>query len=162
MSTTTRRGMKHSRTPCAEKLRPEMRPKVVPDPRQPGRMLVPTPLILAEEIRKVPHGALITFRELRDRLARRFTAAHTCPLTTGIFFNILAGTAEEEAAAGNPPIAPYWRVIRDDGTLSPKTPFGPERQAGRLKAEGHSIAGVKGVFRVKDCAPQPPKSGGSL
>jgi hypothetical protein len=156
MTIKARRGMKHSRTPWAEKLRPEMRPKVVPDPRQRGQMLVPTPLIVAEEIKTVPHGALITFRELRSRLASRFAADFTCPLTTGIFFNILAGMVEEEAASGNAPMAPYWRVVGEDGTLSLKTPFGPELQAARLKTEGHSIARVKGAWLVKDYAPRRP------
>ncbi len=161
MTTRTRHGMKHSRTSWVEKLRPEMRMKVVADPRQDGQLLVPTPLLVAEEIKAVPQGALITFRELRDRLATRFKADHTCPLTTGIFFNILAGIVEEEAASGHPPIAPYRRVEREDGTISPKTPFGPERQAKRLRAEGHSIAKVRGTLRVKNYEPQPAKAGGS-
>ena len=102
-------------------------------------MLLPTPMLVAEEIAGIPKGSLLTIPELRLRLARRFQADITCPLMTGIFYNIVAGTAEEQLAAGQPALAPYWRVILDDGTLSPKTPAGPEQQAQRLRQEGHSV-----------------------
>src|SRR5215471_7903750 len=119
--------MKRSRTPWAAKLRPDMKPVVTPDPKGRGQMLLPTPMLVAEEIATIQHGALCTVSTLRDRLARRFKADLTCPLMTGIFYNLVAGATEEQLAKGQPPLAPYWRVVRDDGTLSPKTPEGPER-----------------------------------
>ena len=131
--------MKRSRTPWAAKLRPEMKPQVVTDPKGRGQMLLPTPMLVAEEISNIPEGALLTVPELRSRLAERFHAEFTCPLMTGIFFNLVAGAAEEQLAAQQPPVAPYWRVILENGTLSPKTPAGPEQQAQRLRQEGHSI-----------------------
>ena len=74
----------------------------------------------------------------------------TCPLMTGIFYNLIAGAAEEQLGAGMPALAPYWRVIRDDGTLSPKTPEGPERQAERLRQEGHAVRPQRSRLRVED------------
>lgn len=67
---------------------------------------------------------------------------------TGIFFNLVAGAAEEQLAAGQPPLAPYWRVVPDNGRLSPKTPDGPEQQAKRLRQEEHAVASARGKFQV--------------
>ena len=47
---STKKGMKRSRTPWAAKLRPEMKPVVATDPKGRGEMLLPTPLLVAEEI----------------------------------------------------------------------------------------------------------------
>jgi hypothetical protein len=129
-----------SRTPWAVKLRPGQKPMLVKNPNGPGRMLVPTPMLVAAEIRKVRRGSLVTPARLRARLARDAGAATTCPLTTGIFLNIIAGAAEEERAAGRRPTAPWWRVVDDNGRLNEKRPPGTQRQAQLLKAEGHRIA----------------------
>lgn len=143
-------GMKRGRVPWSEKLRENMEPAVAPDPKGRGRMLLPTPMLVAGEISVVPKGSLITFPALRARLARRLDADFTCPLMTGIFFNIVAGATEERLTRGEPALAPYWRVIREDGSLSPKTPDGPERQAERLRAEGHAIEVRGSKLRVGD------------
>jgi len=109
-----------SRTPWSTKLHPAFEAQVVRERR--GRMLVPTPLLVAAELRRVPRGRLITPELLR------------------IFLNILAGAAEEALAEGRRPVAPYWRVVDPTGRLSPKFPPGPARQAAHLRAEGHSVA----------------------
>ena len=140
--------MRHSRRPWKEKLRPDLQPKICADPRGRGRMLVPTPMLVAEEIAKVRHGKLLKVSDLRERLAARSGAELTCPLTTGIFINIIAGAAEDDEAAGRKPLAPYWRVVRDDGTLSDKLPPGAARQAERLRAEGHDVRRVGKVWRL--------------
>lgn len=140
--------MKTSRGPWANKLRPEMKPRVCDNPKGGGTLLLPTPMLVAEEISRVRKGTTITVSELRDRMAKRFDADRACPLMTGIFINIVAGAAEESIAAGKKPLAPYWRIVRDDGTLSPKTPPGPERQAKHLRAEGHRISSAKGTLRL--------------
>ena len=139
MSTKAKTGMKRSRTPWTAKLRPDMEAVVAADPKGRGQMLFPTPMLVAEEISRIPRGVLLTVSAFRLRLARRFQADLTCPLMTGIFYNVIAGAAEEQLAAGQTPLAPYWRVILDNGTLSPKTPKGPEQQAERLRKEGHSV-----------------------
>jgi len=41
-------------------------------------------------------------------------------------------------------IAPYWRVIKSDGSLNPKFPGGVQAQALHLKEEGHDIVACKG------------------
>jgi hypothetical protein len=76
---------------------------------------------------------------MREHLAAKHHADITCPLTTGIFVHIVAEAAEESAAAGNADITPYWRVVKNDGSLDPKFPGGVTRQAERLREEGHRV-----------------------
>ncbi len=127
----------HSRTPWKVKLRPEQRPVVEPDPR--GQMLIPTPMLVAQEIRKIRRGKLATPQMIRTRLARQFGADFTCPMTTGIFFNIVAAASDEIEDEGGRSLAPWWRIVEPDGTLNPKRPPGSERHASLLRDEGHVL-----------------------
>ena len=103
------------------------------------RILVPTPLMVDEYVRTVPKHRLVTVGQIRRRLAEPFQADSTCPLTTGIFLRIISEAAEEDRQAGKKQITPYWRVIKDDGSLNPKFPGGVEAHAVKLKEEGHEI-----------------------
>jgi hypothetical protein len=137
---------------------PKGLPKVVSGPpkwekRFGGRrVLVATPLLVDGLIRKVQRGKLVTIRQIREHLAQDFEADSTCPLTTGIFVRITAETAEEDLQMGKQEITPYWRVIRDDGSLNEKFPGGVAAQAAHLIEEGHTIEPAKGKKppRVKD------------
>ena len=131
------------------KLRPDLEPKIVEHRRSGTRMLVPTPLLVAEEIRKVGKGRLITPRLLRERLARRTGAETVCPMTAGICLSIVAGAAEEQIAKGKRPVAPYWRVVEQDGSLRKKNPAGAPMQAQRLRLEGHRIVERPGRWNVE-------------
>jgi len=125
-------------------------PKVVAVPakfqKQMGgkRVLIPTPLMVGELVRKVRKGKLVTVGQLRKHLAAQFKADSTCPMTMGIFLAIVAQAAEEDLQEGKKRIAPYWRVLKKDGGLNPKFPGGVQSQAARLKAEGHRIVAGKG------------------
>jgi len=112
-----------------------------------GTMLIAHPLEVDALIRKVPRGKLVTVAQLRKRLARAHRAGTTCPLTTGIFVRIVAEVAEEDRRAGKARVTPYWRVVRDDGSLNEKFPGGVKQQARRLRAEGFLFDGGK---RVRD------------
>lgn len=115
-----------------------------------GTMLIPSPAEVEALMRSVPNGSVITISQIRDSLAREHSADVTCPLTTGIFIRLAAEAAEEETRAGKPGITPYWRVVKNDGSLNPKFPGGSKRQLQRLRAEGHRIhpAGESGEPRV--------------
>jgi alkylated DNA nucleotide flippase Atl1 len=102
-----------------------------------GVMLLPSPREVDAFIRAVPKGRVITVSQIREALAHKYAADVTCPLVTGIFVRIAAEAAEEEAAAGKKRITPYWRVVKEDGSLNPKFPGGIERQQERLRDEGH-------------------------
>jgi hypothetical protein len=108
------------------------------------RVLVPTPLMVDELVRTVPQRKLITVGQIRQKLAQPFQANSTCPLTTGIFLRISSEAAEEDRQAGKKQITPYWRVVKDDGSLNPKFPGGVEAHAQKPKEEGHEILSGKG------------------
>jgi hypothetical protein len=104
-----------------------------------GTMLVPSPREVEALIRNVRKGSVTTVSRIRESLAGKHFADVTCPLTTGIFVRIAAEAAEEDAGAGKSKITPYWRVLKDDGSLNPKFPGGVQRQAENLREEGHRI-----------------------
>lgn len=109
-----------------------------------GTMLIPKPLDVDALIRKARKGKLLTVSEIRSKLARDNKVDTACPLTTGIFVRIVAEAAEEDLRDGKKQVTPYWRVIRDDGSLNEKFPGGVNAQARRLKEEGHSVSPGKG------------------
>src|SRR5258706_7864712 len=113
-----------SRLSFREKLYKPQEPKIVPIPPKmqktcgTGTMLIPRPLDVDALIREVPRGRVITMGELRTRLARDAGADTACPLCTGIFVRIAAEAAEEDRASGKKRITPYWRVVRNDGSMN--------------------------------------------
>ena len=134
-----------SRTRWREKSEKPQQPKVVTVPPKmsrfgKGTMLIPTPKLVDNLIRKVPNGKVVTVGELCRKLAVDFAADLACPLTTGIFVRIAAEAAEEDRANGRRRCSPDWRVIKDDGSLNPKFPGGAARQARYLRAENFEMA----------------------
>lgn len=134
-----------SRVPWREKMERPQEAKLVRVPPKmlrfgTGMMLIPTPKLVDAIVRKVPKGRVVAVGEIRRRLAKDFSANVTCPLTTGIFIRIVAETAEEDLANGRKRVAPYWRVVKDDGSLNPKFPGGVEQQARHLRSEGWATA----------------------
>ena len=133
-----------SKTSWREKLEKPQQPKLVQVPPKmsrfgKGTMLIPTPMLVDELVRRIPKGKLVTVGELRRKLAADFAADVTCPLTTGIFVRMAAEAAEEDRAQGRRRITPYWRVVKDDGSLNPKFPGGEKLQTESLRSEGLSI-----------------------
>ncbi|HEV8130547.1 MAG TPA: hypothetical protein VGQ81_04805 [Acidobacteriota bacterium] len=139
-----------SRTTWRAKLEKDQEPKVVDIPPKMtkrfgfGKMLIPKPLDVDALIRRVKPGQLVTQTQLRERLAKDFGVDVTCPMTTGIFIRIAAEAAEEDLQQGRNQITPYWRVIKDDGSLNEKFPGGIKAQTAYLKKEGHQIEPHRG------------------
>lgn len=104
-----------------------------------GSMVIVTPLLVDGLVRTIPKGKIATIGGLREKFAHDFNTDITCPLTTGIFLRICAEAAQEDLEGGRTDITPYWRVIRDDGTMIDKFPGGIEQQAENLKKEGFEI-----------------------
>lgn len=113
----------------------------------PGRMLVASPLSVQDELTKVPPGRVITAPVLRARLARRFGADYTCPITSGIFLRIVAEAALEEARDREVPV---WRVVAENGALLDTLPGGAARQAERLQDEGVGVERRRARWVVTD------------
>ena len=128
-----------------EKMNNPKLPKLVPlTPNVRSRsgsttMLVPSPEEIEAFIRTIPSGSVATFSEMRDFLAEKHGADATCPMTAGLFLRIAAEAGEEGARHGVPNTTPYWRVVKDDGSLNPRLPGGVKRQAAKLKKEGHQV-----------------------
>lgn len=112
------------------------------------KMLIAPPLAYDEVMRKVPQGQLIGSDSIRDYLAKHHEADFTCPLTAGIFINIVAHASAERQVDETP----YWRTLKKDGELNDKYPGGIEGQKERLEAEGHEIIQKGKKYFVKDFA----------
>src|SRR5258708_19207082 len=104
-----------------------------------GMMLVPSPLEVDAEMKRVPDGQTTTVNEIRSALAQKHNADFCCPLATGIFTWIAANAAEEAGLEGDGNSTPYWRTLKTGGELNPKFPGGVERQRELLEAEGHTV-----------------------
>jgi hypothetical protein len=134
------------------KLRPNLEPEVVTDKRYGDRLLLPTPLLVAETIALVPKGGTITLSQLRSALAQRFGADRTCPLMTGIFVKIVAGAVSDDLAQRRKPRWPVWRLVNDNGTLATTWPLDALYRATRLREEGVRLGRKAGAWQVLDIA----------
>lgn len=137
--------MAYKKTTWTEKYAKEAKPRFVEAPPKMAvkfggrRMLIATLELIDELTNKIPKGKLATINALREKLANDFHADVTCPITTGIFTWIIAHKTEEDKAKGLKKLSPYWRVIKEDGTLNPKYPDGEMQHAEYLVQEGFKI-----------------------
>ena len=104
-----------------------------------GTMVIPSPLEVDAVIRKVPKGRLITINGMRQILAAKHGAGQACAITTGIFSWIAAHASMEQEKSGQKRVTPWWRVLKEGGTLNEKCPGGVELQRQRLEGEGHRV-----------------------
>lgn len=110
------------------------------------RLLIAPPLAYDEIMREVPEGKVITADSIRGHLAKKHCADNTCPLTAGIFINLVAKASDER---GTDP-TPYWRTLKKDGELNEKFPCGIEAHKLRLEKEGHTVIQKGKRFFVAD------------
>jgi alkylated DNA nucleotide flippase Atl1 len=110
-------------------------------------LAIASPREIFSFIQKVPPGKVATIADLQSAVARKHAAEMACPVTTGIFTWIAAHASEELETKHLGSGAPYWRILKSDGSLNPKFPGGIKRQARRLAKEG--IASEK--HGVKTC-----------
>ncbi len=114
-------------------------------------MLIPTPMVIKDIVKKIPDGKLTTVKTLREYMAKKYAVDFACPLTTGIFLRIVAEATEENKQKNINDNTPYWRVIKDDGTINPKFPGGYDLQKIYLENDNFEVV-PKGrtKFMVKD------------
>src|SRR5579871_2260639 len=76
-------------------------------------MLVPTARIVDAFIREIPSGQGMDVKTLRQKLARKYKAEVTCPITTGFHLRTVAEAAWEAHRHGAKlsAITPFWRVL---------------------------------------------------
>lgn len=99
-------------------------------------LAIASPREIFSFIQEVPAGKVATIADLQAAVAKKHGAELGCPLTTGIFTWIAANASEELEGKRPGSGAPYWRILKLDGTLNPKFPGGIKRQAKRLATEG--------------------------
>lgn len=112
--------------------------KAFADIAKDANMLIATPQVFEDYLKKIPEGKSKTIKEVRTDLAKRFKADATCPLTTGIFLRIVAEANFEKLNKGETveKIAPFWRVIEPNSSLAKKLSFGQEFLTLMRKKEG--------------------------
>jgi len=112
-----------------------------------GRTMVVAPKLDYDAlIKKVPEGKLVTTKELRENLAKKYSVDITCPLTAGIFVNICAWASVQRDSDPTP----FWRVVKAKGELNDKFPDYPNLQKAMLEKEGFEIIQVRNKFFVKN------------
>ncbi len=115
-----------------------------------GTMVIPRPRDVDLIMKMVPRGKLITVSQIREILARFYNTTIACPLTTGIFSKIAAFAAEEERKGGKRDVTPYWRTIKNDGSIDKKFPISDVEIAEILNSEGITVIRKGKKMKVKD------------
>jgi hypothetical protein len=79
-------------------------------------MLVPSASLVDAFIRAIPRGKGMDVKMLRQRLARKYKAEVTCPITMGYHLRTVAEAAWEahQKGAGLSEITPFWRVLDEE------------------------------------------------
>ena len=115
-----------------------------------GTLVIPAPIEVDQLMKKVPKNKLTTINQIRSALAKKHNATIGCPLTIGIFAWISAHAAEEPKQQGATDITPYWRTLKNGGSLNEKYPGGVEAQKLLLEQEGHVVIKGGKKYFVKD------------
>jgi hypothetical protein len=100
-------------------------------------LYIPSPLDVAEAIRRIPKGETRTIMDLRRELAALGEAETACPAATIKYWKWLA-QASEEAPGDAAYSIPWWRVLKD-GKPCRHMPGGVERQIAHLEKEGVEV-----------------------
>lgn len=84
-------------------------------------MLIPSPKIVDNFIKTIPAGKSMDVRTLRHKLARKYGADVTCPITMGFHLRTVAEAAYEAHKKGAKlsAVTPVWRVL-DERTPTTK------------------------------------------
>lgn len=115
-----------------------------------SKMYFAPPIDYDAVMRKVPHGKVITVKQIRAYFAKKNGADFTEPMTAGIFVSIAAWASFQRNGKDE---TPYWRTLKTNGELNMKYPGGIQAQKEKLEAEGHTIIqrGRKNIrYFVKD------------
>ena len=101
-------------------------------------MLIPSPRIIDAFVRKIPRGTSMDVKTLRQKLARRYKAEVTCPITTGFHLRTVAEAAYEAHMQGADvdEITPFWRVLDADTPTTKKLACGASFVARQRSREG--------------------------
>ena len=86
-----------------------------------AKLLISSPMEIAEQLTKIPKGKTISIQEFRRQLAKSHECDAACPVSTSIFLKIVAEHAfelwQQDPTAK---LAPFWRVVIPESTLAKK------------------------------------------
>jgi hypothetical protein len=99
-----------------------------------AKALIADPLIYDTAMKRIPCGKLTTTDRVIEYLVKKYNAEGTCPLTGGIYMNLVANASDERQGKDE---TPYWRTLKKDGELNERYPGGIEAHRLRLESEGH-------------------------
>lgn len=101
-------------------------------------MLIPTPKIIDAFIAKIPRGQSMDVKALRAKLAKKYRAEVTCPITTGFHLRAVAEVALEKLKGGAKlsEITPFWRVLDENAPATARLSCGVAFVRKLRKAEG--------------------------
>jgi hypothetical protein len=90
-------------------------------------MLIPSARIVDDFVRTIPRGTSLDVKTLRHRLARKYRAEVTCPITLGFHLRTVAEAAYEAFASGvkMSEVTPIWRVLDADAPTTKKLSYDP-------------------------------------
>ena len=108
-----------------------------------SEMLVVSPPIVDEYIRKIKKGQESDIKKMREDLAREYGADKTCPVSTGIFLRIVSEANFEKRSQGTAvsKLTPFWRIIPPGAPITKKLSFGTDFVFEQRKSEGLSYIG---------------------
>lgn len=102
-----------------------------------SRMLIVTPKMVDEEVRKLPKGSIVEQSEIRRSLSRKYKSDHACPVTTGIALRVVAERAYLQVISGvsDSEVTPFWRVVAPSSDLAQKLSCGKNFIAKKRREE---------------------------
>lgn len=101
-------------------------------------LLMPTPQLVKEFMDTIPEGQQISFKEMRERIAKARKSEVACPISTSTCTRVVAEAAWEDIQAGKAPnrVTPFWRVIDPNSNLAKKLTCGSEFIEAMREQEG--------------------------
>ena len=90
-----------------------------------SKLHISSPVEVAEELKNIPSGSIISIQAFRRRLAEKNNCDATCPVSTSLFLRIVAEhTWDEFSRTGiTKELAPFWRVIESSSPMAKKLNF---------------------------------------
>jgi hypothetical protein len=90
-----------------------------------SKLHISSPVEVAEELKNIPSGSIISIQAFRRRLAEKNNCDATCPVSTSLFLRIVAEhTWDEFSRTGSTKeLAPFWRVVESSSPMAKKLNF---------------------------------------
>lgn len=90
-----------------------------------SKLLISCPIDVAEELKTITPGSVISIQAFRRRLAEKNNCDAACPVSTSLFLRIVAEhTWEKFCRTGSTKdLPPFWRVVESSSSMAKKLNF---------------------------------------